>query len=66
MVGFFSREIFIKPCTSKSCTILINASNLKKGGGLQVADSICILLNEYKQHQFVVVLSRYMISTGKN
>lgn len=40
--------------------ILINASNLKKGGGLQVADSICGLLYEFPQHQFVVVLSSYL------
>lgn len=40
--------------------ILINASNLKKGGGLQVADSICSLLYKFSQHQFVVVLSKYL------
>ena len=37
--------------------ILINASNLKKGGGLQVADSVCCCLQHYLQHNFVVVLS---------
>lgn len=37
--------------------ILINASNLKKGGGLQVADSLCGCLNKYLEHSFVVVVS---------
>lgn len=36
--------------------LLINCSNLKAGGGLQVADSICSQLNRFSQHQFVVVL----------
>ena len=36
---------------------LINCSNLKAGGGLQVADSICCMLKEIQQHQFIVVLS---------
>ena len=35
--------------------ILINASNLKKGGGLQVADSVCRELNKYPHHKFLVV-----------
>lgn len=35
--------------------ILINASNLKAGGGLQVADSICHELYNYPQHHFFVV-----------
>ena len=39
--------------------ILINASNLKNGGGLQVANSICRSLGGYDQHSFVVVLSSY-------
>lgn len=43
--------------------ILINASNLKKGGGLQVADSICGLLSLYPQHSFIVVLSSYLSAT---
>lgn len=43
--------------------ILINASNLKKGGGLQVADSVCCLLNKYPEHKFVVVLSHHLQST---
>ncbi len=37
--------------------ILINCSNLKQGGGVQVADSICLYLEKYKAHQFFVVLS---------
>lgn len=44
--------------------ILINASNLKAGGALQVADSICGLLGEFPQHEFVVVLSRAMRATA--
>lgn len=41
-------------------TFLINCSNLKKGGGLQVAKSICEQLNQYKNHHFIVVLSTYI------
>ena len=37
--------------------ILINASNLKLGGGIQVADSICRSLDCFPQHHFYVVLS---------
>ena len=37
--------------------ILVNASNLKAGGGLQVADSICRQLYRFKEHHFYVVLS---------
>ena len=37
--------------------ILINCSNLKSGGGLQVAQSICEQLRRIKNHKFVVVLS---------
>lgn len=43
--------------------ILINASNLKKGGGLQVADSVCGILSKFPQHYFIVVLSHYLEST---
>lgn len=39
---------------------LINCSNLKNGGGLQVAKSICEQLNQYKNHHFIVVLSTYI------
>lgn len=45
--------------------ILVNASNLKKGGGLQVANSICSCLRTYKQHHFVVVLSKYLIDVER-
>lgn len=38
--------------------ILINASNLKVGGGLQVADSIINELFSYTNHNFVVVVSK--------
>lgn len=41
-------------------TILINASNLKAGGGLQVANSVCVQLNKYRNSHFVVVLSTYI------
>ena len=40
--------------------ILINCSNLKVGGGLQVADSICTQLDCFEQHHFYVVLSSYL------
>ena len=39
---------------------LINCSNLKAGGGLQVADSICTQLDCFEQHHFYVVLSSYL------
>ena len=42
---------------------LINASNLKAGGGLQVADSICEQLAHFKDHRFVVVLSHFLTRT---
>ena len=45
-------------------TILINASNLKAGGGLQVADSICRELYRFPQHTFVVVLSSFFRDTS--
>lgn len=45
-------------------TILINCSNLKKGGGLQVADSICNDLARFSQHRFIVVLSSFLQNTG--
>ena len=40
--------------------ILVNASNLKQGGGVQVADSICRLLGRFPQHSFVAVISNAM------
>ena len=45
--------------------ILVNASNLKAGGGLQVADSICKSLCHFPQHKFLVVLSTFFPKTGK-
>lgn len=36
---------------------LINASNIRGGGGQQVADSICGMLYKYEQHYFIVVLN---------
>lgn len=44
--------------------ILINASNLKRGGALQVADSICCLLGAHVDHRFTVVLSSAMDATA--
>lgn len=44
--------------------ILINCSNLKIGGGLQVADSVCGFLNRFSEHKFTVVLSRQMDATA--
>lgn len=37
--------------------VLINTSNLKVGGGIQVADSLIHCLFMYRQHNFVIVLS---------
>ncbi len=49
---------------------LINASNLKQGGGIQVTQSICGQLCKYKKHHFIVVLSTYvddsLIEFGEN
>lgn len=44
---------------------LINCTNLKKGGGLQVADSICLQLARHHEQQFVVVLSSALEGTKK-
>ncbi len=44
--------------------ILVNCSNLKAGGGLQVADSICRSLSRYPLHHFVLVLSSQMQRTA--
>ena len=43
--------------------ILINASDMKAGGGIQVADSVCCELHRYPQHYFIAVLSSYMKKT---
>ncbi len=44
---------------------LINASNLKQGGGVQVADSICRQLARFRRHFFWVVLSSHFEATRK-
>ena len=44
--------------------ILINASDIKAGGGIQVADSVCCELYNYPQHHFIAVLSSYMNKTA--
>ena len=46
-------------------SFLINASNLKNGGGLQVADSICRQLYKFQGHFFFVVLSSQLAATQK-
>lgn len=43
--------------------ILLNCSNLKAGGGMQVADSIACLLHRFTGDTFYVVLSSYMMAT---
>lgn len=45
--------------------ILINASDIKAGGGIQVADSVCCELNKHHQHHFIAVLSSYMKRTAE-
>ena len=46
--------------------ILVNCTNLKIGGGVQVGDSICCLLKNFKEHRFHVVLSNPMsVTKGK-
>lgn len=49
---------------------VINCSNIKNGGGLQVAYSICAQLGKYIPHRFIVVLSSYIrdfdIPNGSN
>lgn len=45
--------------------ILINASNLKMGGGLQVADSVCRELYKFPQHHFVVVYYKALANCAK-
>lgn len=44
---------------------LINASNLRQGGGIQVADSFCQYLDKYPHHHFDVVLPPVMEKTLK-
>ena len=42
---------------------MINCSNLKIGGGIQVADSICCSLSNYNTHEFFIVLPNQMQHT---
>ena len=42
---------------------LVNCSNLKNGGGLQVADSIYRQLNRFPRHRFIVVFSKELTKT---
>ena len=44
---------------------LINASTLKIGGGLQVADSVCRELHKYPQHRFFVVYYKALVECAK-
>lgn len=44
--------------------ILINGSNLCGGGGAQVANSLCCSLNNFEEHHFIVVLSRFLKQTA--
>ena len=44
---------------------MINASNLKVGGGLQVADSVCRELYKYPQHRFTVVYDKALADCAK-
>lgn len=46
--------------------ILINASNLRQGGGIQVADSICKQLSRFENNQYVVVFSPYLKETARS
>lgn len=45
--------------------ILINASNLRQGGGIQVADSVCKQLSRFGDNQFTVVLSPFLKETAE-
>lgn len=44
--------------------ILINCSNLRRGGGLQVADSVCGYLSQHLENKYVVVLSSALNKTS--
>lgn len=48
-----------------SLTIMVNVSNLKVGGGLQVADSVCRELYKYPQHRFIVVYDKWLAGCAK-
>lgn len=45
---------------------LINCSNLRVGGGVQVADSVCRELPKFKQHNFIVIYSKALISCAED
>lgn len=45
--------------------ILINASRIKQGGGIQVTDSICRQLNQFSDYKFIVVLSSSLRITAE-
>ena len=51
---------------NKGLHIMVNASNLKVGGGLQVADSICRELFKYSQHRFLVVYNRALSECARD
>ena len=40
--------------------VLVNAINIRNGGGKQVADSICKSLSCFPEHHFIVVLSTHL------
>ena len=44
---------------------MLNASNLRVGGGLQVADSVCKELYKYPQHRFIVVYDKELADCAK-
>ena len=44
----------------RSMIILINAINIREGGGKQVTDSICHTLELFREHHFIVVLSSFI------
>ena len=45
-------------------TYLINATNLKAGGGIQVAQSICDQLRNIEGYRFIIVLSSFIDDTN--
>ncbi len=50
-------NLFMKSDVFSRCCILINCSNLKIGGGIQVAHSFINKLSEFNEYFFVVVVS---------
>lgn len=45
--------------------ILVNATNLSGGGGVQVADSICRCLDIFTRHRFIVVYNSVLFNIAK-